>query len=163
MYIRKSSRTYNGKTYFNYLLVESVLTPNGPRQKTVCSLGDLRPRPKAEWLALAHKLSAALAGQSDCLAIQAPDPELDQLVVKVKSAWPPALPGSQALPAAVPSDLVTVHVDQVRTEQSREAGPVHVGYQFWQRLGVDAILAKAGLSERSRLLTCAMVDRKSVV
>ena len=157
MYIRKPSRTYNGKTYFNYLLVESVLTPNGPRQKTVCSLGDLRPRPKAEWLALAHKLSAALAGQSDCLAIQAPDPELDQLVVKVKSAWPPALPGSQALPAAVPSDLVTVHVDQVRTEQSREAGPVHVGYQFWQRLGVDAILAKAGLSERSRLLTCAMV------
>ena len=26
MYIRKASRTYNGKTYFNYLLVESVLT-----------------------------------------------------------------------------------------------------------------------------------------
>ena len=42
MYIRKSSRTANGKTYFNYLLVESVLTPKGPRQKVICSLGDLR-------------------------------------------------------------------------------------------------------------------------
>ena len=31
-------------TYFNYLLVESVLTPKGPRQKVICSLGDLSPR-----------------------------------------------------------------------------------------------------------------------
>jgi len=43
MYIRKSSRTYKGKTYSNYVLVESVLTPKGPRQKIICSLGDLRP------------------------------------------------------------------------------------------------------------------------
>jgi hypothetical protein len=53
MYIRKSSRTTKGKTYFNYVLVESVLTPRGPRQKVICSLGDLRPRPQADWLALA--------------------------------------------------------------------------------------------------------------
>ena len=51
MYIRKSSRTYKGKTYSNYVLVESVLTPKGPRQKIICSLGDLHPRPQAEWLA----------------------------------------------------------------------------------------------------------------
>ncbi len=51
---------------------------------------------------------------------------------------------------------MAVHIDQVRTEESREAGPVHVGYQFWLRLGVDAILGKAGLSERTRQLTCAM-------
>jgi two-component system, NarL family, response regulator len=63
MYIRRASRVYKGKTYFNYLLVESVATPKGPRQKVVCSLGDLRPRPKREWLALAHKLQSALGGQ----------------------------------------------------------------------------------------------------
>ena len=28
MYIRKASRVYKGKTYFNYLLVESVVTPD---------------------------------------------------------------------------------------------------------------------------------------
>jgi len=156
MYIRKSSRTYNGKTYFNYVLVESVLTPKGPRQKIICSLGDLRPRPRAEWLELAHKLASALSGQPDLLAGQAPDPELEQLVAKVNSASAPPRSGQLPQPAAAESNLVAVHIDQVRTEESREAGPVHVGYQFWLRLGVDAILGKAGLSERTRQLTCAM-------
>src|SRR5499427_8162560 len=63
MYIRKSIRTYKGKTYTNYVLVESVQTPDGPRQKTICSLGDLSPRPRQQWLDLAHKLEHALAGQ----------------------------------------------------------------------------------------------------
>jgi transposase len=150
MYIRKSSRTAKGKTYFNYVLVESVLTPKGPRQKVICSLGDLRPRPQAEWLALAHKLTSALSGQADLLAAQAPDPELQELVAKVQSAQ---------LPSFAPvsnTDLLAVHVDQVRAEESREAGPVHVGYQFWLRLGLDGILAQAGLNERTRQLTCAM-------
>ena len=45
MYIRKSSRVHNGKTYTNHLLVESVMTPKGPRQKTICSLGGLGQKP----------------------------------------------------------------------------------------------------------------------
>ena len=147
MYIRKSSRTYKGKTYSNYVLVESVLTPKGPRQKIICSLGDLHPRPQAEWLALARKLTSALSGQTELLVGQTSDPEFQQIVAKVQSAAPP--------PPA-PSDLLAVHVDQVRTEESREAGPVHVGYQFWRRLGIDGILAPAGLSERVRQLACAM-------
>ena len=150
MYIRKSSRTSKGKTYFNYVLVESVLTPKGPRQKVICSLGDLRPRPQAEWLALAHKLTSALSGQADLLATESADPELQQLVARVQSAHPPSpSPGTS-------SDLLSVHIDQVRTEESREAGPVHIGYQFWLRLGLDGILAQAGLNERTRQLTCAM-------
>jgi len=116
MYIRKSSRTAKGKTYFNYVLVESLLTPKGPRQKVICSLGDLRPRPQAEWLALAHKLTSALSGQADLLTAQAPDPELQQLIAKVQSAQPPSL-----VPASS-SDLLSVHIDQVRSEESREAG-----------------------------------------
>lgn len=148
MYIRKSSRTYKGKTYSNYVLVESVLTPKGPRQKIICSLGDLSPRPQADWLELAHKLTSALSGQTDLLADQAPDSELQQLIAKAKAAPPSS-------PAAV-SDLLAVLVDQVRTEQSREAGPVHAGYQFWRRLGLDGILAQAGLGERARHVTCAM-------
>jgi transposase len=147
MYIRKSSRTYKGRTYSNYVLVESIVTPKGPRQKIVCSLGDLRPRPQAEWLDLAHKLTSALSGQAELLVPQAPDPELQELLAKVQSAGPPSQPAS---------DLLAVHVDQVRTEESREAGSVHAGYQFWLRLGLNEILAQAGLSERVRQLTCAM-------
>jgi hypothetical protein len=73
MYIRKASRTVHGKTYFNYLLVESHLTPKGPRQKVICSLGDLSPRPKEQWLELARKLENALTGQQDLFASASPD------------------------------------------------------------------------------------------
>jgi len=48
MYIRKASRTAHGKTYFNYLLVESHLTSKDPRQKVICSLSDLSPHPKQQ-------------------------------------------------------------------------------------------------------------------
>jgi hypothetical protein len=91
MYIRKASRTYKGKTYYNYCLVESVLTPKGPRQKVICSLGDLSPRPKHEWLALARKLEAALGGQQS-LPGHSGGPEVEALVTKVKAARLPVLP-----------------------------------------------------------------------
>lgn len=160
MYIRKASRTYKGKTYFNYLLVESHLTPKGPRQKIICSLGDLSPRPKEQWLELARKLENALTGQQDLFASASPDPELETLVAKLK-AGPRrrrAQQDQQALAASVEpgEEKIAVLTGAVRSEQSREAGPVHVGYQFWQRLGIEAILQEAGLRERARQLSCAM-------
>lgn len=151
MYIRKASRTYKGKTYSHYLLVASVLTPQGPRQKVICSLGDLSPRPREEWLQLAHKLESALRGQPELLPAE-PDLELQGLVAKVQRD------GRRSQPAAAQApELVAVHTDQVQTECPREAGPVHVGYQFWLRLGLDQILAAVGLSERECKLSCAMV------
>src|SRR6266513_6338808 len=63
MYIRKSTRTYKGKTYTYHLLVESVQTAKGPRQRTICSLGSLEPAPAEDWRGLAHKLQSALQGQ----------------------------------------------------------------------------------------------------
>jgi transposase len=154
MYIRKTSRTYKGRTYTNHLLVESIVTSQGPRQKVICSLGDLSPRPKQDWLALAHKLAAALSGQDELIHSSA-DPELDRLVAKVKSS---ASAPVQRLPGAAVADQerVAVRVEGVRCEQSRVAGPVHVGCQFWQRLELDGMLEKAGLSEGARRLTLAM-------
>ena len=67
MYIRKSIRAYHGRTYTNYVLVESVHTAKGPRQKTICSLGDLSPRPREAWIELARKIEDALVGQSHLL------------------------------------------------------------------------------------------------
>ena len=151
MYIRKASRTYKGKTYSHYLLVESILTPQGPRQKVICSLGDLNPRPKQDWLALAHKLESALSGQQE-LVNAANSAEVDRLLAKVKST----ADGGPSGGPATDGERITVRVDGVRCEASREAGPVHVGCQFWRRLEVDSILEKAGLSEGARRLTLAM-------
>jgi hypothetical protein len=40
------------------VLVESVHTAKGPRQRSICSLGDLGPR-AADWLKLARKIEDA--------------------------------------------------------------------------------------------------------
>ena len=49
MYIRKPTRSYKGKSYTKQLLVESVHTRHGPRQRTICSLGSLAPAPADAW------------------------------------------------------------------------------------------------------------------
>ncbi|MGH9429931.1 MAG: IS1634 family transposase, partial [Terriglobia bacterium] len=64
MYIRKTAKSHKGKTYTNYLLVESVATPKGPRQRIICSLGSLAPAPAEQWLDLARRLEARLQGQT---------------------------------------------------------------------------------------------------
>src|SRR5215469_15692438 len=158
MYIRKSSRSYNGKTYTNYVLVESVVTPKGPRQKTICSLGDLSPRPRQEWLKLARKIEDALVGQDDLLGRD--DTEVAEIVARVRARQTNET-HAQAQPSAPPpraraAALIEVDPSRVTTEQHREAGPVHVGHQFWQRLGLDQILRDCGLSAVACRLACAM-------
>ena len=144
MYIRKTTRTYKGKTYTNHLLVESIQTPKGPRQRTICSLGSLEPAPAQEWLALAHKLQSAVQGQE---SLPASTTEIQQWVEKVKTA---------KKSSDTTGSAVTVEANNVQIEESREAGPVHVGHQMWHQLGIDAILRHAGLSERACTLTEAM-------
>jgi transposase len=156
MYVRKTSRQYKDKTYTNYLLVESVATPKGPRQKVICSLGDLSPRPAKEWLALARKVQAALVGQIDLFSSS--DPEVEQIVhqVRDRQARSSSQPVETSPDPALVMDLVTVHANRVTATDHRSAGPVHVGFQFWKRLGLDVILRHLGFSIKAIQLTCAM-------
>lgn len=149
---------YKDKTYTNYQLVESVHTPKGPRQRVICSLGNLNPRPKEDWLKLAHKVESALVGQIDLL--DQADQEVNDIVGKIKDR---AKKGQQQCSAPRhmadkdrKDELVAVKVDQVTTELHREAGSVHVGYRYWKKLGLDEILEQVGLDERERTLTCLM-------
>lgn len=153
MYIRKTVRRYKDKTYVNYLLVESVLTDKGPRQRVICSLGDLSSRPPEQWLALARKLQDALTGQLSLPGFADQDPELRQLAQAL-----PVAAGPIAAPAAptAPSQLVAVHVDKVTVERPRPAGHIHVGLEFWKRLGLDEILKSLEFSPKLINLTCAM-------
>jgi transposase len=149
MYIRKSTRTYKGKTYTNYLLVESIQTPNGPRQRTICSLGNLEPAPAEDWLDLAHRLESALQGQE---SLPESSTQVQQWVEKVRDKRK----------STTKSDVdrsgprTTIDVEKVELEQAREAGPVHVGHQLWRQLGMNSILQEAGLSPRACMLTEVM-------
>ena len=120
---------------------------------TICSLGSLEPAPKAQWLSLARKLKSALAGQQTFL----PDPQVVPLAATITAAHPAAATQQQAPPQAPASEVVAGQADQVEVEVAREAGPVHVGHQLWQKLTLGAILDQAGLSPRTQLLTELMV------
>lgn len=151
MFIRKTVKRHHGRSYVTYLLVESVRTPQGPRQKVICSLGDLSPGPRAKWLGLVDRVEAALQGQ---MSLDDPDPLVDGIVGKILSAQRDRLDRD--------NDIVAVHTDQVSLEKAREAGPVHVGHQIWQRLGLGEILKQIGLSARARLLSEVMVLNRLV-
>jgi transposase len=155
MYVRQTTRRYKDKTYTNYLLVESIHTPKGPRQKVICSLGDLSPRPAEEWLRLARKVEDALVGQANLFSN--PDPEVEQIVRQIRTRQAhTSQPPAGSLPESGPADLISVHTDSIAMTQPRSAGPLHVGLQFWKRLGLDAILQRHGFSPRAIQLTCAM-------
>ena len=152
MFIKRTTRRVGATTYVNHLLVETVTTPRGPRHRTICSLGALAPAPAEEWRGLAHKLSAALDGQTTLV----PEAAVAALAARARPPRPRA-PAGAAL-----SDVLAIHVDQVRIEDARVAGPVHVGHQMWQALTLDAILATAGLSARARVLTEVMTLNRLV-
>src|SRR6266403_1544998 len=150
MYIRKSTRTYKRKTYTNHLLVESVQTAKGPRQRTICSLGSLEPAPAGDWLGLAHKLQSALQGQE---SLSGSSTEIQEWVEKARNK-------KKSTGSDGDRSTVTVEPDKVQIEQAREAGPVHVGHQLWGLLGMNRILQEAGLSTRACRLTEVMtLDR----
>ena len=155
MYIRKTVRRYKDKTYVNFLLVESVLTDKGPRQKVICSLGDLSPSPPEQWLALARKLQDALTGQLSFPGMADEDPELRQLRHALPVQAAPPVDVNTTISSS-PDDLVSVHIDHVTYETPRPAGHIHVGREFWKRLGLDDILKSLGFSPWLVSLTCAM-------
>ena len=161
MFIKKSISKQGGKTYVSHLLVESVLTPAGPRHKTICNLGKMDPGPKEEWLALAERIQMALGGQPSLF----PDPRVDHAVAKIRErqakASPVELEDPLAGETAVP-DVIPVKTSGVKCQDLRKAGPLHVGHQIWQRLNMDAVLKAVGISAPARKLTEVMTLNRLV-
>jgi hypothetical protein len=60
-------------------------------------------------------------------------------------------------PAADQGESIAVDAHGVNTERHREAGPVHVGYQFWKRLDLDDILSALGIAPATRQRAGAMI------
>ena len=50
MFLRPNHRSKDGKEHTYWSLVESVRTPDGPRQRTLCQLGELNGSDQARWL-----------------------------------------------------------------------------------------------------------------
>src|SRR6266516_1110863 len=50
MFVRRNDRQKDGKGHTYWSLVETVRTPDGPRQRTLCYLGELNGSAQARWL-----------------------------------------------------------------------------------------------------------------
>ena len=161
MFIKRSISKQGGKTYVSHVLVESVLTPAGPRHKTICNLGKMDPGPKEDWLLLAERIQMALGGQSSLF----PDPRVDQAVARIRERQAKAGPVELEEPltgeTAVP-DVVPVKTSGVKCQDLRKAGPLHVGHQMWQRLQMEAVLKAVGISAPARKLTEVMTLNRLV-
>lgn len=111
MFLRRHSRKKKGETYEYWTLVESVRTKEGPRQRTVATLGKL-PGLDAEARIGWEHIRDVLDGrwrQCDLLRADTEPP-----------AW------------------ATVDTSRVRVERQRRFGEVYLGLALWRRLKLDA-------------------------
>jgi transposase len=153
MFIKRTTKTVNGIPYHNYLLVQSVRTKEGPRQKTVCSLGNLAPGPPEKWRDMAQRVESAVSGQ---LQIKS-DPIIDRMVQMARKAGVLDPQDEQKLleeqKQNEPDQWVKVDTASLRLDDACEAGPVHVAHQMWKKLELDDVLEAANLPERAKRLT----------
>lgn len=159
MFIKRTSKTIKGTRYDNYLLVESVNTPKGPRHKVICSLGNLGAGSADKWLEVAHKVQRSLSGQ---LPLLPADPEVERIVAKARESGSLTEPRASN-PAAEEEDrYVSMDTHSVQLTDSCEAGPVHVAHQMWQKLELEEVLTEAGLPPGARRLAELAVVKQLV-
>ena len=113
MFLRRNDRQKDGKGHTYWSLVETVRTPDGPRQRTLCYLGELNGSAQARWLKTIEVFNEQ--GESHQLKLFPSDvaaPEDDAAVARVR-------------------------LDQVRLERSRWFGDCFLGLELWKRLELD--------------------------
>ena len=119
MFLRPNRRSKDGKDHTYWSLVETVRTPNGPRQRTVCYLGELNSSAQARWL----KTIEVFNEQG----------ETQQLKLFPSQVEPP--PGDPG--------VARVLLNKVRLERTRQFGSCWLGLELWKRLELDRFFEQA--------------------
>ena len=113
MYLRSHSRSKDGKAHAYWSLVETVRTPDGPRQRTLCYLGELNSSAQARWV----KTVEVFNEQGDTRQLK--------------------LFPSHVEPPEDDSDVARVLLNKVRLERTRTFGSCFLGLELWKRLELD--------------------------
>lgn len=113
MFLRSHQRTKDGKDHAYWSLVETVRTADGPRQKTLCYLGELNSSAQARWV--------------KTIEVFNDDGEAQQLKL-----FP-----SQVEPPADDPRVARVLLNRVRLERTRQFGACYLGLELWKRLQLD--------------------------
>src|SRR5947209_10820030 len=113
MFLRPNHRSKDGKEHTYWSLVESVRTADGPRQRTVCHLGELNASDHARWVRTVEVFNEQGEGR--------------QLKL---------FPSHLDAPADDPQ-VARVLVHRVRLERTRQFGACYLGLELWKRLALD--------------------------
>jgi transposase len=117
MFLRPNHRSKDGKDHTYWSLVETVRTPDGPRQKTLCHLGELNSTAQARWLRTVEVFNEQ--GEAQQLKL---------------------FPSHVAPPANDP-EVARVLLKKVRLERTRQFGACFLGLELWKRLELDSFFA----------------------
>ena len=112
MFLRKLRVHKDGKEHRYWSLVETVRTADGPRQRTLCYLGELNGSAHARWQKTVEVFNEH--GESSQLKLFPSDAE-------------------------VPDDpnVARVLLKKVRVERTRRFGDCYLGVELWKRLGLE--------------------------
>jgi transposase len=119
MFLRPNRRSKDGKEHTYWSLVETVRTPDGPRQKTLCYLGELNSSAQARWVKTVEVFNEQ--GQTQQLKLFPSDVE----------------------PPADDPDVARVLLNKVRLERTRQFGSCRLGLELWKRLALDRFFEQA--------------------
>jgi len=119
MFLRPNRRTKDGKDHSYWSLVETVRTPDGPRQRTLCYLGELNSSAQVRWLKTIEVFNEQ--GEAQQLKL-----------------FP-----SQVEPPQDDPQVARVLLNKVRLERTRQFGSCWLGVQLWQRLQLDRFFEEA--------------------
>jgi transposase len=113
MFLRPNRRTKDGKDHTYWSLVETVRTVDGPRQKTLCYLGELNDSSQARWVKTIEVFN-------------------DQGEAQQLKLFP-----SHVEPPADDPQVARVLLNRVRLERTRQFGACYLGLELWKRLQLD--------------------------
>ena len=113
MFLRELRPKKDGKEHSYWSLVETVRTPEGPRQRTLCYLGELNTSAQARW----QKSIAVFNEQGESRQLK--------------------LFPSEVEPPENDPNVARVLLNKVRLERPRQFGNCFLALQLWQRLGLD--------------------------
>jgi hypothetical protein len=117
MFLRQHRRSKDGKEHGYWSLVETVRTPYGPRQRTICYLGELNGSAQARWQKTIEVFNEQ--GEHTQLKLFPNDAEL-------------------------PDDpsVARVLVKKVRIERTRRFGDCYLGLELSKRLGLEEFFTR---------------------
>jgi len=117
MFLRQHGRIKDGKQHSYWSVVETVRTADGPRQRTLCYLGELNGSAHARWQKTVEVFNEQ--GESTQLKLFPSEAE-----------------------APDDANVARVLVKKVRVERTRRFGDCYLGLELWKRLQLDEFLAQ---------------------